>query len=93
MATRNPGFTHQLRLVVEIPLFTGFWDTSLVVVWDQQICVVKYIGLFPPHRIPVTNEVGLVWDAGIPEPILVVTITSWVGGEPNKYIPFGSLLV
>ena len=24
MATRNPAFTHQLRLVVEIPLFTGF---------------------------------------------------------------------
>ena len=25
---------HQLRLVVDIPLFTRFWDTSQVVVWD-----------------------------------------------------------
>ena len=33
MATRNPGFTHFEVKVVEIPLFTGFC-TSEVVVWD-----------------------------------------------------------
>ena len=31
MATRNPGFTHELRLVVEIPLFTKGFYTSQVV--------------------------------------------------------------
>ena len=33
MATRNPGFTHQLRLVVNIPLFPRFY-ISQVIVWD-----------------------------------------------------------
>ena len=32
MATRNPGSTHQLRLVVEIPLFTRVLAPSQVVI-------------------------------------------------------------
>ena len=37
---------NQLRLVVEIPLFTRFWDTSQVVVWDffhQQYYFVRHL--------------------------------------------------
>ena len=82
--------------VVEIPLFTGFWDTSLVVVWDfwtiNSMCG-KIHWAVPPTQDSSNKWRRLVWDAGIHEPILGGDGYILGGGKPNKYIPSGSLLV
>ena len=50
---RNPGSTHQLRLVAEIPLFTTSFSTSQVVVWDvihQQYVQINQVVLYYRSR-------------------------------------------